>query len=92
VPRKRQPREIWTLTRRRVLERDGWRCTHCAGPVTEETAHIDHRQSGKRGTNEMSNLRSLCRRCRHRGMIASALRDGVIPANWRQLVWDDPPT
>jgi 5-methylcytosine-specific restriction enzyme A len=25
----------------------------------------------------------------HQGMIAAALRDGIIPANWRELVWDD---
>ena len=50
------------------------------------------------GTNELTNLRTLCRRhhClradhRHRGMIAGALRDGVIPPNWRGLVWDDMP-
>jgi len=40
-------------------------------------------------------LRTLCRRChvlrkdmRHRGMIASALRDGIIPPDWRGLVWE----
>ena len=38
---------------------------------------------------------ALCRRChvlradkRHRGMIANALRDGIIPPNWRELVWE----
>lgn len=99
MPKKRQPREVWNETRRRVLARDGYRCTGptCGGAsLTERTAHVDHIKSGKRGTNEMSNLRTLCRRChvlradpRHRGMIASALRDGIIPPDWRGLVWDD---
>ena len=98
MPKKRQPKEIWRETRRRVLERDGYKCVRlsCGVPLTERTAHIDHIKSGKLGTNEMSNLRSLCRRChvlredpRHRGMIANALRDGLIPPNWRELVWDD---
>lgn len=95
MPKSRQPREIWGATRRRVLERDGFRCVHCSCGVTEETAHIDHIKSGKLAGNEMGNLRTLCRRChvlrldhRHRGMIASALRDGIIPANWRELVWE----
>jgi len=57
---------------------------------------IDHIISGKHGTNDDGNLRVLCRRChilradrRHRGMIAAALRDGIIPPTWRALVWDD---
>jgi 5-methylcytosine-specific restriction endonuclease McrA len=70
-------------------------CIRCKVQLTLEAAHIDHIQSGKRGTNEFKNLRTLCRRChvlradmRHRGMIASALRDGIIPSNWRELVWE----
>lgn len=58
-------------------------------------AHIDHIRSGRTGTNHDTNLRTLCRRChtlradpRHRGMIASALRRGIIPPNWRELVWE----
>jgi hypothetical protein len=38
----------------------------------------------------------LCRRCHvlrtdntHQGMIAAALRDALIPPDWRGLVWDD---
>lgn len=96
MPKKRQPNEIWRETRRKVLARDGWQCVRCNIPLTVKTAHIDHIRSGKLGTNEMKNLRALCRRChvlradfRHRGMIASALRDGIIPANWRKLVWED---
>lgn len=96
MPKKRQPREIWNDTRIRVLERDNWQCVRCMIALTERTAHIDHIRSGKLATNEMINLRVLCRRChvlradfRHRGMIAKALRDDIIPPNWRELVWDD---
>jgi 5-methylcytosine-specific restriction protein A len=98
MPKKRQPREIWNETRRRVLARDGYKCVRplCGVSLTEKTAHIDHIRSGKLGTNEMKNLRSLCRRChvlradfRHRGMISSALRDGIIDADWRSQVWED---
>ena len=97
MPRKRQPKEIWRETRRKVLARDGYKCVRelCGASLTERTAHVDHIKSGKNATNEMSNLRSLCRRChvlradfRHRGLIASALRDGIIPPNWRELIWE----
>jgi hypothetical protein len=56
--------------------------------------HIDHIQSGRLATNRQSNLRTLCYRChvlrvdiRHRGLVGSALRRGLIPPNWRELVW-----
>lgn len=96
MPKKRQPREIWAATRILILERDGFQCVRCSVTLAVETAHIDHIQSGKRGTNHAANLRTLCRRChvlradnRHRGMIAKALADGIIPADWRSLVWED---
>lgn len=95
MPRHRPPRDVWSALRLQVLERDGWACVRCGCALTVETAHVDHIQSGKRATNKLTNLRTLCRRChvlradpRHRGMIAGALRDGIIPPNWRELVWD----
>jgi len=64
--------------------------------VALNECHCDHIRSGKLASNEMANLRTLCRRChvlradnRHRGMIAAALRDGIIPPDWRGLVWSD---
>lgn len=96
MPKKRQPREVWRVTRRRIYERDGGLCQYPQGnhPVELNECHIDHIISGKRGTNADSNLRVLCRYhhvlradFRHRGMIAKALKDGVIPPSWRELVW-----
>jgi 5-methylcytosine-specific restriction endonuclease McrA len=102
MPRKRQPKAIWRATRKRIWQRDQGRCQgpYCRDqppwslPLDE--AHIDHIQSGKLGSNAEHNLRVLCRRChvlradrRHQGMIAAALRAGVIPPDWRALVWDD---
>lgn len=96
---KRQPKEVWEATRRRVWERDGGRCQgpYCktAPPLALETCHIDHIISGRRASNADANLRVLCRRChvlradnRHRGMAAKALELGIIPSNWRTLVWE----
>lgn len=98
MPKKRQPKEIWLETRKRIYERDGWLCQYLMGkhPVSLDECHIDHIRSGKLGTNADSNLRTLCRKHhtlradpRHRGMIASALKAEVIPPNWRELVWED---
>lgn len=102
MPRKRPPREIWRETRCRIWKRDLGKCQgpYCADlpfwslPLNE--AHVDHIISGKLGRNVDKNLRLLCRRChvlrldnRHRGMIAKALHDGIIPPNWRNLLWDE---
>lgn len=101
MPRKRQPKEIWRITRRRIWVRDRGRCQ---GPYCRDKedwslklyeCHIDHIKSGKLGTNADSNLRVLCRRChalrrdqRHRGLISKAIRDGLIPPDWRRLTWE----
>ena len=96
MPKKRQPHEIWASVRERIWTRDGRRCVHCGLSVSLRDCHIDHIQSGKRGGNHSRNLRTLCEKChvlradsRHRGMIASALRRGIVPPNWRELVWED---
>lgn len=96
MPRHRLPREVWDARRMQVLQRDEFACVRCRTPVTERTGHCDHKHSGKLTSNALGNLRTLCRRChvlradkRHRGLIAAALRDGIIPPDWRSLVWDD---
>jgi 5-methylcytosine-specific restriction endonuclease McrA len=97
TPKKRLPREVWRAVRQPVWERDQGMCQYPNGrhPVALSDAHIDHVVSGTRGTNTLSELRMLWRMHqllradkRHRRMIAWALRDGVIPSNWRELVWD----
>jgi len=95
MPRARPPREVWRALRVMIWRRDGRRCVRCQRRLHLHQAHIDHVRAGKLGTNAFQNLRTLCRRChvlradcRHRGMIAAALRDGIIPPNWRELVWE----
>ncbi|MCL4295688.1 MAG: HNH endonuclease [Anaerolineae bacterium] len=102
MPKNRPPREVWQQLREKTWQRDRGRCQ---GPYCQhkppwslplEIAHVDHIKSGKLADNSLNNLRTLCRRChvlrldhRHQGMIAAALRDGLIPPDWRRLVWDD---
>jgi 5-methylcytosine-specific restriction endonuclease McrA len=102
MPRQRQPRALWHVTRRRIWLRDQGRCQgpYCqeqgAWSVPLDAAHIDHIVSGRQGSNADDNLRVLCQRChvlradrRHQGMITAAIRAGLIPPDWRRLVWDD---
>lgn len=99
---KRQSREVWETTRERVWNRDLGRCQgpYCAElkewSIELNVCHIDHIKSGRLGTNADSNLRVLCRRChvlrsdiRHQGMIKKAVEDGIIPPNYRHMVWSD---
>lgn len=71
-------------------------CRGKSDELTLKTCHIDHIRSGKLATNHLSNLRVLCRTChtlradlRHKGMVANALKLGIIPPNWRKYVWFD---
>lgn len=98
----RQPADIWRVTRQRIWTRDQGRCQgpYCqelpAWTLSLKHAHIDHiREISQGGSNQDNNLRVLCRRCHclranhtHQGMISSALRDELIPPNWRVLVWE----
>ena len=95
MPRQRPPNTIWKLLRRVVWERDDRPCVPCHVTLLLSECHIDHIKSGKYGTNKPGNLRTLCSRChvlradpRHRGLIAEALRDGVIGPDWREEVWE----
>lgn len=97
---RRQPAEIWNhVTRPRIWRRDRGQCVRCLHlgihhVLSLESCHIDHIQSGRRGSNADDNLRVLCRLhhvlredIRHRGMIGGALKQGLIPPNWRELLW-----
>lgn len=101
MPKSRPPKEVWEHLREIVYQRDKGRCQgpYCKDKpdwsISLNSCHIDHIHSGKLANNSIQNLRILCRRChvlrsdyRHRGMIAKALSDGIIPPDWRNLVWD----
>lgn len=101
MPKHRPPKDVWDRQREIVWKRDKGRCQgpYCLDSpkwsLALDVAHIDHIKAGKNADNSLKNLRVLCRRChvlradsRHRGMIASALKDGIIPPDWRSLIWD----
>lgn len=49
----------WRRIRKRVFDRDFWRCQQCARPGRLEAHHVDH----NRANNDMDNLLTLCRDC-----------------------------
>ncbi len=96
MPITRPPKAVWNELRWICWNRDKRKCVRCKKRVLFDGFHLDHIISGKYGTNKIRNLRVLCPRChilracfRHRGMTAKALASGIIPVNWREMVWED---
>lgn len=52
----------WRAVRRRVFERDGWRCVKCKRPGRLECDHIRPLAQGGR-KYDLGNLQALCRGC-----------------------------
>ena len=50
----------WRRVRAQVLERDSWRCQLCGRPAVEVDHVVPHAAGG---TDQPSNLRSLCHVC-----------------------------
>ncbi len=60
-PRRHSPG--WRQRERRILERDGYRCTYCGDLATG----VDHLHPLARGgTDHPSNLAACCQRCNNR--------------------------
>ncbi len=57
-------RESLQQMRRRILERDGWRCQRCGSLTDLHVHHLQFRSRG--GTESEANLITLCARCHAR--------------------------
>jgi 5-methylcytosine-specific restriction endonuclease McrA len=69
-PRLKLTDEEYTLLRRRVLERDGWRCQHCG---SSKDLHVHHLSKRSRlGDDVMDNLIALCATCHKSNHLSSA--------------------
>lgn len=67
--------------RRRILDRDGWRCTRCGAAGQLEVHHRHEVRDG--GTDDPANLETLCKQCHidhHRPPVAPDV------AAWQRLV------
>ena len=79
---------LWARVRRRVLERDGYRCRACGGAGRLEADHIRPLRWGG-DPWALDNLQCLCRGC-HILKTARENRREPTPAEaaWRALVDD----
>ena len=83
-------RKRWAAVRRKVLDRDGWRCVRCAGYGRLEVDHVRPiKGGGDHGIDpyDETNLQTLCRAC-HIEKTALENRREQSPAakEWRGLV------
>jgi 5-methylcytosine-specific restriction endonuclease McrA len=60
-PRLRLDLEAYDQLRRRILQRDGWRCQSCGSMENLEVHHLEFRSQC--GHDEETNLITLCRTC-----------------------------
>ena len=64
----------WKAARREVLLRDNYQCKVCGAVVHGKRAHVDHIvPKAQGGSDEVSNLRTLCVSChsKHEGWRAA---------------------
>ena len=83
---KVKQRKRWQHTRRRVLDRDGWRCRKCGRPGRLEVHHVVPLHQGGDGY-ALDNLESICPSC-HIAITVEDNRRKPSPAEeaWGQLV------
>jgi 5-methylcytosine-specific restriction endonuclease McrA len=63
-PRLRLDREEYEALRRRVMERDGWRCQSCG---SQRDLHVHHmKPRSQLGHDALENLITLCASCHRR--------------------------
>lgn len=64
TPERRAWQTVAQQVRPLILERDGYQCVYCGAPDFLEVDHIQALSRG--GSNEESNLQTLCRDCNRR--------------------------
>lgn len=71
--------------RKRILERESWRCFYCLVRLDENNHVIEHVQSRPEGANSYRNVVAACRRCNNCNganlvddFLRSLYRDGIL--------------
>lgn len=75
------PWAVWQRTRRRVFDRDGWRCVRCGNAGRLECHHKVPMTAGGAAL-DLANLETLCRRCH----VAESRRERRRPTE-REAAW-----
>jgi 5-methylcytosine-specific restriction endonuclease McrA len=71
-PRLRLDREKYEALRRRVLERDGWRCQRCGSRTELQVHHLKLRS--QLGHDALENLITLCAGCHRHQHLRSGIK------------------
>lgn len=71
-------------SRWKIIERDGWKCVWCKSKSCLTIDHIIHWSKG--GTNERSNLQTLCRACNNRRGDADIMIDDLPPVYFEHVL------
>ena len=76
----------WERTRRRVFERDGWRCVECGRAGRLECDHrVPLDQDPGRDPYDLDNLQTLCRPCH----IAKTRGENTREPSPEEAAWRD---
>ena len=77
----------WVKIRKRIIERDKWRCRICHSDMDLNVHHIDY----ERSNNQDHNLVTLCRPC-HKGVHDEGYKPYLFedwPIPWGEIPRDD---
>ena len=75
----------WSRLRRRILDRDGWRCRVCGKPGRLEADHVVPLERGGDAWDP-DNLQCLCRSCHIEKTTRENTRPDPEREAWRRLV------
>lgn len=80
----RTDKRRWGIVRRRVFDRDGWRCRACGRPGRLECDHVKPIDQGGAAW-DLDNLQALCRGCH----IAKTQTENAQKKSPQQQRWGD---
>ena len=72
----------WRVVRKRVFDRDGWRCQGCGKPGRLEAHHVTPLDQGG-APFDLANLETLCRDCHIRHHQEANLSAAAL--DWRRF-------
>ena len=78
-------RKRWELLRRRIFERDNWRCVECGRAGRLECDHVIPLAKGG-APYDRNNLQSLCRNCHIQKTSADSKPSDPARDAWKSLV------
>ena len=78
-------RKLWAKIRRRVFDRDGWRCRNCGRSGRLECDHVRPVERGG-AVYDLGNLQTLCRSCHIRKTRVENRQDWPERDAWAALI------